>query len=72
MNLKFFYDLFDWSSRDMYNEDWHRKIPLVPHFTLDKHLVWLLPAWRRYIPPTNWECDNWYYEWLARRSKIRH
>ncbi len=52
------------------DDEWHRAIPLFPRVTIDGYLVWLWPVWKRFVPSTDWEGSNWYYEWRAKPPHV--
>lgn len=48
---------------------WHLRVPFLPRLTIDGYLIWLWPCWHRFVESTNWDGDNWYYEWSAKRPE---
>ena len=70
MNLKSFLAFLNWLKYG--NGGWHRAVPLLPHITEDRYLIWLWPAWRCYYGATDWEGGNWSYGWRFHKPEGQH
>lgn len=65
MSLEYVYRFFEWLFRNSRNEQWHKCVPLLPRLTIDRGIVWLWPAYRRFWCDGGSDPDSG-YEWRMR------